>query len=293
MHWTLKCEDQSFWGDFMNIRTMKWLSALIAAVLIGAFEFLRHQFLHVISMDWGNVLVAIVTGVLVFIYFHGISMLIENLYSKLQKEKEETAVLQERYRIARELHDSVAQALFFMNIKMAEIENALRQKQEPWEAVREVKEAIKLTDTDIRQHIFVLQKDPQEKINLSEAVRKYIADYQEDGDVTVDLTITNNAGGNLSSQVQNRLFRILQELLQNIRKHADARHVDVSFEMIDNQFFMIVRDDGKGLPTESIKKHGLSFGLKILEEDVRGIGGQLTMKSAPGQGTTATISLNV
>ncbi|MBP2664894.1 MAG: narX [Firmicutes bacterium] len=276
----------------MDIRKMKWMSALIAAIFIGAFEFIRHQFVHVISMEWGNVLVAVVTGVLVFIYFHGISAMIENLYGKLQKEKEETAVLQERYRIARELHDSVAQALFFMNIKMVEIETALRQKQEPWAAIGEVKEAIKLTDTDIRQHIFVLQKVPQEKINLPEVIRQYIADYQEDSGIKVDLSVADNVGNSLSLQVKKRLFRILQELLQNIRKHAGAKHVYVCLKSSEGQLFMSVRDNGKGLSVDGIKKQDLSFGLKILEDDVRGIGGQLKLESSPGQGTTATISLD-
>lgn len=277
----------------MDIRKMKWISALIAALFIGAFEFIRHQFLHVISMEWGNVLVAVVTGVLVFLYFQGISTMIENLYGKLQKEKEETAVLQERYRIAREIHDSVAQALFFMNIKMVELETALRQKQEPWTAIGEVKEAIRLTDTDIRQHIFVLQKVPQEKINLPEVIRQYITEFQEDSGIKVDLSIAENAADSLSLQVKNRLFRILQELLQNIRKHADARHVHVSLKRADCQLFMIVGDDGRGLPIDIIEEQGLSFGLKILEDDVKGIGGRLKLESSPGQGTTATISLDV
>ncbi|TWH47615.1 sensor histidine kinase [Sporomusa sp. KB1] len=277
----------------MDIRKMKWISALIAAIFIGAFEFIRHQFLHVISMEWGNVLVAVVTGVLVFLYFHGISAMIENLYGKLQKEKEETAVLQERYRIAREIHDSVAQALFFMNIKMVEIETALRQRQEPWVAIGEVKEAIRMTDTDIRQHIFVLQKVPQEKINLPEVVRQYIADFQKDSGIKVDLSVAENVGDSLSLQVKNKLFRILQELLQNIRKHAGARHVNVSLQREDCQLFMIVGDDGQGLPIDIIKKQGLSFGLKLLEDDVRDIGGRLKLESSPGQGTTATIRLDV
>ncbi|MEN6386100.1 MAG: histidine kinase [Phycisphaerales bacterium] len=94
----------------MNITRMKWISALLSTLVIGVFEFVRHHFLHVISMDWGNILVAILAGVLFVFYFHGIFAFMEKLYSNLQKEKEETAVLQERDRIARELHDSVSQA---------------------------------------------------------------------------------------------------------------------------------------------------------------------------------------
>ncbi|WP_371379757.1 sensor histidine kinase [Sporomusa aerivorans] len=277
----------------MSIKQMKWFVALLAASFIGAFEFIRHQFLHVISMEFGNVLVAVLTGVLVFICFHGMFALLENLYAKLQKEKEGTAVLQERYRIARGLHDSVAQALFFMNIKMTEIETALRQQREPWAAIGEVKDAIRMTDADIRQHIFVLQQVPTENINLLAVIRQYIASYETDSGMQVELKVSGGIGDKLSPVVKNQLFRVFQELMQNIRKHASAKQVHVNLRETEEQFSMEVRDNGKGFSAEIINKQGLSFGLKLLENDIRAIGGRLELASFPGLGTTATISLNL
>lgn len=277
----------------MDIRKMKWVSALLAAVCIGAFEFIRHRFLYVIPMDLGNVLVAVLTGVLVFLYLHGTFALLENLYGKLQKKKEETAVLQERYRIARKLHDSVAQALFFMNIKINEMEKALRQQRVPWPEIEEMKEAIRLTDTEIRQHIFVLQKDHQEDevINLPEVIRDYLAGYQQDNGIKVDLSVSDRVNDSLAPHVKNKLFCILQEVLQNIRKHAAAQHVGVELQQSDGQIFMIVQDNGRGIPAGSIKKNNLSFGMKMLKNDVQSIGGRLKLESSPGQGTTVTVSL--
>ena len=141
----------------MNITKMKWIAAIVPAICIGLFEFARHEFLHIVSMDWGNVLVAVLTGLIFVLFSHGIFALMENLYGKLQQEKQETAVLQERYRIARNLHDSIAQSLFFMNVKILEIETACKNRQEPWAAINDLREAIRFADTDLRQHIFALQ----------------------------------------------------------------------------------------------------------------------------------------
>lgn len=70
----------------MNMKRMKWLSALFTTIFIGVFEFVRHHFLNFISMSWGNLLVAVVTGLLFYVYFHTVFTLVENLYKKLQKE---------------------------------------------------------------------------------------------------------------------------------------------------------------------------------------------------------------
>lgn len=277
----------------MNISRMKWISAFVPAVFIGAFEFARHHFLNIISMDWGNVMVAGLTGVLFFIYFHGVFALLENLYGKLQKEKEETAVLQERYRIARELHDSVAQALFFMNIKITEIETALRNRRQPLAEVAEMKEAIKLTDADIRQHIFALQNVPRENVNLLSAIRDYLDRYEKESGVKVRLSTTGDINARLSSYVKNKLFHIFQELLLNIRKHAGAEQVSVSLIEDGQQFSMIIRDNGQGFQLKNVNPNKSSFGLKILEDDVRLIGARLELESSPGQGTAAAVSLDL
>ncbi|WP_378953672.1 sensor histidine kinase [Pelosinus sp. sgz500959] len=276
----------------MNITKMKWLSALFPALFIGIFEFVRHEFLHYISMDWGNLLVAVVAGILFLFYFHGIFAMLENLYDKLQKEKEDTAVLQERDRIAREIHDSVSQALFFMNVKVLEIETALTQKREPMAAVQELHEAIKLTDADIRQHIFALQKVTEENINLISKVQEHLDQFQKKHDIVVNLRIKGNISSKFDNQVKSKLLRILQELLLNIRKHAAATQVNVSLLEDTHQCSMAVTDNGKGFDVEKVLIKKTSFGLKNLKNDVRIIGATLDLKSSPGEGTTVVISLN-
>jgi signal transduction histidine kinase len=278
----------------MNMRKMKWISALFTTIFIGVFEFVRHHFLDFISMSWGNLLVAVVSGLLFYIYFHGVFSLLENLYKKLQKEQEERVVLQERDRIARELHDSVSQALFFMNVKVLEIEAALKKEQcEPLAAVKELQEAIKFTDRDIRQHIFALQKITHENINLVVVFQKYIADYEAQNNIKMGLKIDGDINSELTNAVRPQLLRIFQELLFNIRKHAEAKQVDISLIKDGKQFSMVVRDNGKGFHLENLKTNNMSFGFKMLEADVDAIGGRLNVQSFPGKGTTVTIDVEL
>ncbi len=275
----------------MNSKRLKWILALFSAFLIGIFEFVRHQFLYIVPMDWGNLLVAGFAGILFVFYFHGVFAMLENTQNKLQKEKEEASVLQERDRIARKLHDSVAQALFFMNVKITEIETALQQERDPLAQVRELKDAIKLTDADVRSHIFALQKVSAENIDLAVIVRQYLDHYAKQCGIKVDLVIDGDINARLSKQEKNQLMHIFQEVLVNIRKHAEAKQVKINLKEDGQLLSLTIDDDGKGFDTEQLKTRPLSFGLKILEDDARLMNAKLDIISASGKGTTVTVKL--
>lgn len=278
----------------MNIARMKWIAAIVPAICIGIFEFARHEFLHVISMDWGNVLVAGLTSVLFILFSHGIFAFMENLYDKLQTEKRESAVLQERYRIARDLHDSITQALFFMNVKIIEIETAWQNQREPLTAIRELRGAIKLTDTEVRQHIFALQTvAPDIDINLLDSIREYLCQYEKQTGTKINLAANNDATSRLSQYERKQLFHIFQELMFNIRKHAAATQVDIALSQREDTFFMVIADNGKGFAAEKLQSKTSSFGFKILEQDVQSIGAKFNLNTCPGTGTTVTISIKI
>lgn len=276
----------------MNSTTIKWLSSFLAAIIIGVIEFVRHQFLHVISMDWGNLIVAAATGILVLLYFHGIFAVLENLYGKLQQEKEETAVLEERYRIARDLHDSVAQTLFFLNVKINEVERKIKEQGVALEAVSEIKDAIKMTDEDIRKYIFILQKDVRD-IVLLDAIQGYLIKYEEKNHIQVNLEISGDVEHALAQNIKSRLFRIFQELLVNVQKHAGTEKVYIKLEVANKKFSMVICDYGAGFMLDDLNSRRLSFGLKSIEEDAKAIGAKLKISSAPGAGTTVTVNLTV
>jgi two-component system nitrate/nitrite sensor histidine kinase NarX/two-component system nitrate/nitrite sensor histidine kinase NarQ len=271
---------------------MKWLAALVPAICIGIFEFARHEFLHIISMEWGNVLVAVLTGALFILFSHGFFAVMENLYGKLQQEKQETAVLQERYRIARELHDSITQALFFMNVKIIEIETAWKNQREPVSAIKELQEAIKLTDTEVRQHIFALQTVTQDDdINLITAIQDHLRQYEAQTGTKTNLAINCDNAIKFSPYERKQLFHIFQELLFNIRKHAAATQVSVNLTESSEFVSMVIADNGKGFAAENLQQKNSSFGYKILEQDIQSIGADLNLTSIPNTGTTVTVTL--
>lgn len=274
----------------MNITRMKWAAALIPAVCIGLFEFARHEFLYVISMEWGNVLVALLAGLIFLAFSHGIFAFMENLYGKLQQEKQETAILQERYRIARNLHDSFAQSLFFMNVKIMEIETACRNDREPWTAIQELRDAIRFSDTELRQHIFTLQTTSDDNINLVESIQNHLRQFEEQTGTQTKLTVAYYDDLYLSVYERKQLFHIFQELLFNIRKHAEATRVEVALQRSKGTFTMTIADNGKGFIKEDLSQGQKSFGYKMLEQDIRSIGANLSLTSTPGSGTTVTVS---
>jgi signal transduction histidine kinase len=255
----------------MNVARIKWIGPLFPALFIGLFEFVRHDFLNVISMNWGNLMVAGLTGVLFFFYFQGILAWLQTLNANLQKRQEEIIILKERDHIARELHDSVSQALFFMNIKVIEIEAALRQERQPFKEVKELKEAIKFTDTDIRQHIFNLQNVRQERVDLTDSVREMISSFQEQSGSKVDLVLQGDLDARLSHQEKSNLIRILQEVFFNIRKHAKADRVQVNLIASDNRLTLRIEDNGTGFHAGNPKGVGSSFGLRMIEERAQAI----------------------
>ncbi len=269
---------------------MKWIAAVVPAICIGLFEFARHELLHIISMSWGNVLVAALTGLLFILFSHGIFALMENLYGKLQREKQATAVLQERYRIARNLHDSIAQSLFYMNVKIMEIECACKNGRPPWPAINELREAIHFSDTELRQHIFALQTVTADaQIDLPDAINKHLRQFEIQNGVNVKLTVACGRGIPLTSYECNQLLHVFQELLFNIRKHAAATRVEVSLAEAGGDLVMTIADNGKGFMAAEQLRRKNAFGYKLLEQDVRSIGASLSIDSRPGAGTTVTV----
>jgi signal transduction histidine kinase len=273
------------------MKGIKWIAILLPALFVGLFETLRHELVDLIPTGWGNFMVAGVAAITSFIYYHGIFVFIQNLNSKLQNEKEEKATLKERDRIARELHDSVSQALFFMNIKARDIEGAIQQQKQPLEEARELRKAIKLADSDVRQHIFNLQIASQPNLNFTTAIKAYVENFQEQSGIKTKLSINGEINEILNDKVKHQLIRIFQEALWNVRKHAGAGRVNVQLFKETNQFLMVIQDDGKGFNIDNLDEQESSFGLKIIEERAKAISAQLTIQSDQGNGTTVSIRL--
>lgn len=265
---------------------------ILPAIIVGSFEMIRHRLFHMIPVGWGNLMVAGVASLASLLYYNGIFTLIQSLHKTLQEEKEETATLKERDRISRELHDSVSQALFFLNIKASEIEKAVEQQKQPFEEIREFREAIKITDTDVRQHIYNLQIASQANVDFVTTIENYLTHFQEQSGIKFDVVMKGKFNKKLNNRVKSQLIRIFQELLWNIRKHSGAQTLRVELLEKNNRFHMVVKDDGKGFDLNQLEQRK-SFGLQIVKERTQAINAQYDIESNLGTGTKVTIQLDL
>jgi len=218
-----------------------------------------------------------------------IALIIRN--SQLYGQLESQAVLEERNRLAREFHDGLAQGLGFLNFKMQQVERLLARDQ--WEAAREalieMRQGTQDLYTEVRHTIQDLRWIPEDGQGLSERLHQYVLSF---GDRTgLDIHLDVKGEPDLSPQDEVHLFRIVQEALANVHKHAQAQHVWVRLWPGPESTILEIEDDGTGMtwgtswedvPPPDAPGH---FGLRIMRERAEAMGGQLSVRSTPSQGT--------
>lgn len=193
---------------------------------------------------------------------------------------------EERRRVSRELHDGPAQNL--ANIVMR-LEFMERLWEKDIDRVRkelsDLKEVVRQNLGDIRRVIFDLRPMALDDLGLVPAIRRYLTDYREKYELDIDfLFFGQERRLDLAREVA--IFRLIQEAVTNIRKHAKANKAQVKLEMAPEKVTVVVKDNGCGFDINTIKENqGDSFGLLGMEERVGLFGGEFHLKSAPGQGT--------
>ncbi|MDR1921225.1 MAG: histidine kinase [Candidatus Adiutrix sp.] len=267
----------------------KWALTALTGIFVLIFEFIRHEFMHDINMDWGNLLVALFSSILFLLYFTFIFRLMQNLYISLNEKKSHLAILSERDRIARGLHDNIAQSLFFMNIKIQEAEKFLKERDITLSSIDELKEAVQHIDRDIRSNIFLLKGlntfDMQSLRHTIENTARLI--YLEDK-MQVEASVDERLNQVLPAAAKQKIISILRELFLNIKKHAQAENVWVNLAHNRGRVVLRIEDNGRGFAPGSFNKRG-SFGLQNIAHDVEALGGSLVL--AGGHGSIITIEL--
>jgi signal transduction histidine kinase len=193
---------------------------------------------------------------------------------------EKLSAVQERNRIARDIHDSLGHSLTVFNIH---VEAALRLlRSDPAEVetlLLEVKQLGAKALQDVRQSVSMLRSDPLQGLSLSAAILSLVTNFQRTTGVVPTCTI--NVNQPLSSQFSFTLYCLAQEGLTNICKHAQATEVEISVQQIANEIWLIIRDNGKGFDR---RQHSSGFGLQGMSERVLALAGELTIDTSPGRG---------
>jgi signal transduction histidine kinase len=206
---------------------------------------------------------------------------------------EELAIFDERNRIAREIHDGIAQSLAFTAMKLDLAERILdrdpeRVRQELGTAKLTLREQIK----EVRRSIFALRPLDLERLGFLETVRQYVKDFGEQNSVKTTVEISGEP--KLSPTNEAVMFRILQEALNNIAKHSRAKQAAVHITASSSDTILTVTDDGVGFDpaklTGVVSSVG-GLGLAQMRERVEARGGRFEYLSQPGQGAKVTARL--
>lgn len=218
-----------------------------------------------------------------------LGMAIEN--ARLHQQVHEAAVVEERGRIAREMHDGVAQMLAYVLVKLGTVDGLLAAgaADTARAEIETLRQAAESAYTDVREQILGLRLVTDGAPGLAAWLRTYLDDFAEQTDLDVTLEIDDLPPGALPRASELQVIRIAQEALSNVRKHADARSVRVRCTVEEGDLILTVADDGRGFDPSSANRQGHHFGLLTMRERAESLGGTLQIESQPGSGTRITL----
>jgi PAS domain S-box-containing protein len=223
-----------------------------------------------------------------------LALAIEN--AKLREQAEQAAAIAERSRLARELHDSVTQSLYSVTMYAEAAARLLTTGQESvaTEYLRDARDTAQEALREMRLLIFELRPLALEQAGLAGALQARLDAVEKRGGVQAELRVEGVEGladaDWLPLAMQQELYHIAQEALNNSLKHAKARHLQVSLQLRDTAVRLEISDDGIGFDPSAAAEQG-GLGLRGMKERVQRIGGQWRVESAPGQGTKVTVDV--
>lgn len=206
----------------------------------------------------------------------------------LKASDHEAAVLEERKRLARDLHDTVSQQLFALHMSASTLEKLLEQNPEKAKSIAgQITEVSSVAQKQIRGLIAQLRPVELEGRSLAEALDRWFPDYCRHNGLAGSLEV--DIGDDASEAVEHQLFMIIQEAMANVVKHAQARHVTLSLKEQEHQYLLTLSDDGKGFYKGQVQTH--SYGLSTMRERANKLGGDIEILSKAGAGTRIKVQI--
>jgi two-component system, sensor histidine kinase and response regulator len=200
----------------------------------------------------------------------------------LNQRIEEMATIEERNRIARDIHDSLGHALVALKIQI-ETTLTLWQKDpnKAYEFLLEAKQLSTEALKSVRMSVWDLRQSPLQDKMLEEAIVNIVKEFQRTSGILPQMQI--NLSQPLSNRVSTAVYRIIQEGLTNIYKYAEATLVQIHIETSDRGLLVTLRDNGKGFCTDG---NYTGFGIQGMQERITALEGQLQVISQPNAGCT-------
>lgn len=247
----------------VSYKQLKWLILLIPTITVGLWEYVRHEYLlPYISMDLGNWLTPVIVLFVTFTLLTTLFSKIESMQDQLQRERTEKVALEERERIARELHDGMAQSLFLLSVKMKQLKK-LNVPTEDEEKLQDLEKSVVDIHDYVRTGIENLREPVVDEICFLSTVEAEIETFERDAGIAVhrDIVVEEDS---LTVQEKQELLFCLKEALINIHKHARATKIDLYIRIGQQKKEIIVSDNGVGFQVDKpLVGH---YGIRMMQE---------------------------
>jgi signal transduction histidine kinase len=211
--------------------------------------------------------------------------------TRLLEQVQKRAVAGERSRLARDLHDSVTQSLYSLDLFANAIHQALSagRTERVTDHAEKIRSLSQSALADLRLLIFELRPPLLDQAGLAGALRARLESVEARAGFKTEIEV--QAERSLPAIVEAELYAVALEALNNVLKHARADQVTVKLAYDEQRCCLTIRDDGLGFDPE-IANNGGGFGLQTMRERVERIGGTMTLDTSPGRGTTVSVEVN-
>jgi len=207
---------------------------------------------------------------------------------RLQREREELAAQEERSRIAREIHDGIAQSIYMLTLNLEKAADVASVDQKLGERLGKLVGLAKETLLEVRHYIFDLKPLLSGDIGLIGTIQGQVREFATVSGLPARLEVEGEER-KVSLAVGSSLYRIAQEALANAYRHAGASAIDVCLAFRPGSVSLEVRDNGRGFSVDSASAGGR--GLRNIRQRAGELGGQVQIASAPDRGTTVRVTI--
>ncbi|GCE26258.1 hypothetical protein KDA_17420 [Dictyobacter alpinus] len=205
---------------------------------------------------------------------------------QLLSTRQQLATLEERNRLARDLHDSVKQQVFVLAMQVGVIRILLgRDVAAAGQRLNDMEQLVRDVQKELTSLIRELRPIALEGKQLGQALQAYVQQWRDQTWIATDIQIDDSCA--VSAELEDALFRIAQEALSNVARHSNASHVQVQLHCQDEQVTLLIADNGKGFQQDKLEKRGV--GLLSMQERIQALDGQIEIESTLEEGTRVQV----
>jgi PAS domain S-box-containing protein len=205
-----------------------------------------------------------------------------------------TAQEDERRRVARELHDQLGQSVSAIRLGLATLTNLAQPRTHVPDTITRLQQLATQLDEDVDRLALQLRPSALDDLGLLAAVQQHVDEWSERYQIPTDLQTTGLEHARLPAELEIVVYRVIQEALTNVLKHANAQYVSIVLERESNQVSLIVEDDGRGFDAEAMqhpRDAERRLGLLGMRERVALVNGTFTLESTPERGTSLFVRI--